>query len=63
MDKIVLDIAEKEFNQGLNCVAVSRFKTLEGIIFEVPLILTVFNVLPGNLRSIGLQTGLAETSS
>ena len=36
LDRVVLDVSEKEFCSGLQYVAVSRTKKLSGIMFEVP---------------------------
>ena len=36
LEKAVLDISKPQFVPGLNYVAISRLKTLEGIIFEGP---------------------------
>lgn len=35
-DKVWLDIADKEFTPGLTYVAISRVKTLDGVMFESP---------------------------
>jgi len=36
LDKAVLNIAKKDFSPGLTYVAVSRVKTLQGILFDEP---------------------------
>ena len=36
LEKAVLDLSAKEFTPGLKYVAVSRVKSLEGVLFDVP---------------------------
>lgn len=36
VEKAVVDISERDFQPGLSYVAVSRVKTLQGVIFDVP---------------------------
>ena len=36
MQKAVVDISKPQFTSGLNYVAISRLKSLEGLLFEKP---------------------------
>jgi len=52
LDKAVLDISEKDFAVGLSYVAVSRLKTIDGIMFKKDFGMSRFQVQPSIIRRL-----------
>lgn len=48
LESAVVDISGREFQTGLSYVAVSRVKTLQGLMFEAPFDLDAIRAKPGN---------------
>ena len=59
VDKVVIDLSERDFQHGLSYVAVSRVKTLQGLMLESPF---EHNTLyyPANKKPSGLKAKLED---